>query len=94
MRKLATTSAMLLATTAFCGLGVQAGAADEYLIGLIAGTTGAYGSTGVATVNGSQMAVDEVNAAGGVDGHTFKLDPHNDNASATLSGQLYEKLMS
>ncbi|CDX60603.1 exported hypothetical protein [Mesorhizobium plurifarium] len=94
MRKLATTSAMLLATTAFLGLGVQAGAADEYLVGLIAGTTGAYGSTGIATVNGSQMAVDEVNAAGGVDGHTFKLDPHNDNASATLSGQLYEKLMS
>ncbi|RVC60791.1 amino acid ABC transporter substrate-binding protein, partial [Mesorhizobium sp. M00.F.Ca.ET.038.03.1.1] len=91
MRKLATTSAMLLATTAFWGLCVQASAADEYLIGLIAGTTGAYGSTGVATVNGSQMAVDEVNAAGGVDGHTFKLDPHNDNASATLSGQLYEK---
>ncbi|CDX36192.1 exported hypothetical protein [Mesorhizobium plurifarium] len=94
MRKLATTSAMLLTTTAFWGLGVQAGAADEYLVGLIAGTTGAYGSTGIATVNGSQMAVDEVNAAGGVDGHTFKLDPHNDNASATLSGQLYEKLMS
>ncbi|RVB54280.1 ABC transporter substrate-binding protein, partial [Mesorhizobium sp. M7A.F.Ca.CA.001.06.1.1] len=89
MNKLATTSTLLLAATILCGGTIQTNAADDYLVGLIAGTTGAYGSTGVATVNGSQMAVDEVNAAGGVDGHMFKLDAHNDNASATLSGQLY-----
>ena len=35
------------------------------LIGLIAGTTGAYGSTGIAVVNGAQLAVDKINAAGG-----------------------------
>lgn len=94
MRVLATTSAVLLAATALGGLTAQSYAADDYLIGLIAGTTGAYGSTGVATVNGSQMAVDEINAAGGVNGHMFKLEAHDDNASATVSGQLYEKLMS
>lgn len=71
-------------------------AADDstYLIGLIAGTTGAYGSTGIATVNGAQMAVDKVNADGGVNGHKFRLEAHNDDASPTLSGQLYAKLMS
>ena len=63
------------------------------LIGLIAGTTGAYGSTGIAVVNGAQMAVDKINAAGGVLGRQFKLDPHNDDASATVSGQLFEKLV-
>ena len=68
-------------------------AGEPYLIGLIAGTTGAYGSTGVATVNGAQMAVDKINASGGVLGRQFKLDPHNDDASATVSGQLYEKLI-
>lgn len=69
-------------------------AADQtYLIGLIAGTTGAYGSTGVATVNGAQMAVDKVNESGGVLGRKFKLDAHNDEASATVSGQLFEKLV-
>jgi ABC-type branched-subunit amino acid transport system substrate-binding protein len=69
-------------------------AADDYLIGVIAGTTGAYGSTGVAVVNGAQMAADKINAEGGVDGHMFKIDANNDDASATLSGQLYAKLMS
>jgi ABC-type branched-subunit amino acid transport system substrate-binding protein len=70
--------------------------ADEkpILVGLIAGTTGAYGSTGVAVVNGAQLAVDKINAAGGVMGRQIKLDPHNDNASATLSGQLFAKMVS
>jgi branched-chain amino acid transport system substrate-binding protein len=70
--------------------------ADEkpILIGLIAGTTGAYGSTGVAVVNGAQLAVDKINAAGGVLGRQLKLDAHNDNASATLSGQLFQQLVS
>ncbi|HXQ42828.1 MAG TPA: ABC transporter substrate-binding protein [Candidatus Udaeobacter sp.] len=71
-------------------------AADEspILIGLIAGTTGAYGSTGVAVVNGAQLAVDHVNAAGGVLGRQLKLDAHNDDASATVSGQIFAKLVS
>jgi ABC-type branched-subunit amino acid transport system substrate-binding protein len=94
MRTLATTTA-LLAATALCGVASQVRAAgnESYLIGLIAGTTGAYGSTGVATVNGAQMAVDKINAAGGVLGRQLKLDPHNDDASATVSGQLFEKLV-
>jgi branched-chain amino acid transport system substrate-binding protein len=88
-------SSLVLAATALMGVGSAAYAAADapYLIGLIAGTTGAYGSTGVATVNGAQMAVDKVNAAGGVLGHQLKLDPHNDDASATVSGQLFEKLI-
>ena len=39
------------------------------------------------------MAVDKINASGGVLGRQLKLDPHNDDASATVSGQLYEKLI-
>lgn len=64
------------------------------LIGLIAGTTGAYGSTGIATVHGAEMAVEKINAAGGVLGRPLKLEWHNDDASATISGQLYAKLIS
>jgi branched-chain amino acid transport system substrate-binding protein len=63
------------------------------LVGVIAGTTGAYGSTGVAVVNGAQMAADKINAAGGVLGRKLLLDAHNDNASATLSGQLFAKMV-
>lgn len=67
---------------------------QEILIGLIAGTTGAYGAVGIAVVNGTQMAVDEVNAAGGVLGKKIKLEWYNDNADATLSGQFFAKLVS
>jgi len=94
MKSIVTASAILAASAALYGIQGQASAAGEpYLIGLIAGTTGAYGSTGVATVNGAQMAVDKINASGGVLGRQLKLDAHNDDASATVSGQLFEKLV-
>ena len=94
MKTILTACASVAAATAFLAVQAPVFAADHpYLIGLIAGTTGAYGSTGVATVNGAQMAVDKINASGGVLGRQFKLDPHNDDASATVSGQLYEKLI-
>jgi branched-chain amino acid transport system substrate-binding protein len=94
MKTILTACASLAAATAFLAAPAPALAADQpYLIGLIAGTTGAYGSTGVATVNGAQMAVDRINASGGVLGRQLKLDAHNDEASATLSGQLFEKLV-
>ncbi|HVM84907.1 MAG TPA: ABC transporter substrate-binding protein [Candidatus Binatia bacterium] len=80
--------------TALAAVGQASADEKPILIGLIAGTTGAYGSTGVAVVNGAQLAVDKINAAGGVMGRQLKLDAHNDNASATLSGQLFAKLVS
>ncbi|MGH3003277.1 MAG: ABC transporter substrate-binding protein [Gaiellaceae bacterium] len=64
------------------------------LIGSIAGTTGAYGSTGVAMVNGAKMAVDDLNKQGGALGKKFTLQSYNDQASATLSSQLYQRLVS
>ena len=39
-------------------------AGKPVVIGLIAGTTGAYGTTGVQTVQGAQVAVDNLNAEG------------------------------
>lgn len=87
----------LLAATALLAVSARAQADDAkqpYLIGLIAGTTGAYGSTGIATQHGAELAVEQINARGGVLGHPLKLESHNDNASATLSGQLYAKLVS
>ncbi len=94
MKTILSVCATLAAAAALSAAQGPAHAAEKpYLIGLIAGTTGAYGSTGVATVNGAQMAVDKINAAGGVLGREFKLDAHNDEASATLSGQLFEKLV-
>src|SRR5215831_826545 len=82
------------ALTALAAMGPAMADDKPILIGLIAGTTGAYGSTGVAVVNGAQLAVDKINAAGGVLGRQLKLDANNDDASATLSGQLFAKLVS
>jgi branched-chain amino acid transport system substrate-binding protein len=93
MKTAISTTAVLTAATLVCAAS-QASAADDILVGLIAGTTGAYGSTGVATVNGALLAVDKINAEGGVLGRKIKLDWYNDNASATVSGQLFAKLVS
>jgi len=86
----AVTVAALVATTA-----ATAGkTADTILIGSIAGTTGAYGTTGVAMVNGAKMAIDDLNAKGGALGKKFALQSYNDQASATLSSQLFRRLVS
>ncbi|MCL6443188.1 MAG: ABC transporter substrate-binding protein [Alicyclobacillus sp.] len=83
-------------TYALTGYGATSLSSDSQpiLVGLIAGTTGAYGTTGVATVNGAKLAVAKINAEGGVLGRKVKLEWYNDNASATLSAQLFQKLVS
>jgi branched-chain amino acid transport system substrate-binding protein len=70
------------------------GGGKSILIGTIAGTTGAYGSTGVAMVNGAKLAVQDINAAGGVNGRKFSLTTANDNASATVASQEYQRMVS
>ena len=88
--------AALVVAVAAIGAGTASGAssADTILIGSIAGTTGAYGSTGVAMVNGAKLAVADLNARGGVLGKKFSLQSYNDQASATLSSQLFQRLVS
>jgi branched-chain amino acid transport system substrate-binding protein len=94
MKSLIAGSAVAIAAVLACSASHAATDSDPILIGLIAGTTGAYGTTGIATVHGAQLAVDKINAQGGVLGRKLKLDWYNDDASATLSGQLYAKLVS
>jgi branched-chain amino acid transport system substrate-binding protein len=94
MKSLIAGSAVAIAAVLACSASHAATDSDPILIGVIAGTTGAYGTTGIATVHGAQLAVDKINAQGGVLGRKLKLDWYNDDASATLSGQLYAKLVS
>jgi branched-chain amino acid transport system substrate-binding protein len=82
----------LLGSTALAVAATPTG--KPILVGLIAGTTGAYGTTGVQTVQGAQVAVDKLNADGGVLGRPVKLEWYNDNASGTVSGELFKKLVS
>ncbi len=81
--------------TGLVGVGAMGASAagKPIVIGAIAGTTGAYGSTGVAVINGTQMAVAKINASGGVMGRKLKLVWGNDNASATTSALLFKKFV-
>lgn len=66
---------VLLASATAMGLITAAGiaAADVVKIGVLAPVSGAQAADGQEMVNGAQLAVDELNAAGGVAGHTFEL---------------------
>lgn len=66
-----------LFTGAVCALALSASAvfaqADVVKIGVLAPVTGKAAADGQEMVNGAQLAVDELNKAGGVAGHTFEL---------------------
>ena len=66
---------MALVALASLALVTSAAAADKPVkIGLLAQVTGASSADAQESIRGAQMAIDEANAAGGVAGHTFKLD--------------------
>lgn len=98
MKKIVTTgiATALSAAIGLVGIGVSASSASTkpIVIGAIAGTTGAYGSTGVAVINGTEMAVAKINASGGVLGRKLKLVWGNDDASATTSALDFKKFVS
>lgn len=58
------------------------------------GTTGAYGSTGVAAFNSTKMAVKKINASGGILGRKIKVLYGNDGANATTTALLFKKFVS
>jgi branched-chain amino acid transport system substrate-binding protein len=97
-RKAVVGAALIAIVTLAVALSASAGTkhanGNTILIGSIAGTTGAYGSTGVAMVNGAKLAVADLNARGGALGKKFTLQSYNDQASATLSSQLFQRLVS
>jgi len=90
----AVAAAAALALTGCSGGGGSSSGGGTILIGGIAGTTGAYGTTGQAVFNGTQMAIDEINKKGGVLGKKLTFDGHDDGASATTSSTLFNKLLS
>ena len=69
--------------------------ATEFVVGMSGPLTGAAAVYGVAVQNSAQMAVDEINAAGGLNGYTFKLvatdDQHDPTKVATNYATLLEK---
>lgn len=63
----------MLAAASALALVTGAAWADVVKIGVLAPVSGAQAADGQEMVNGAQLAIDELNAAGGVAGHTFEL---------------------
>ena len=84
---------MVSALTACGGGGETANTnTDEFVIGGIGPTTGAAATYGEAVRNGAQLAVDEINAAGGVNGKKLRFEWQDDEHDAEKSVNAYNTL--
>ena len=83
-----------MAVTALTGCGSNSGSsskkdADKYYIGGIGPTTGATAIYGTAVKNGAQIAVDEINAAGGINGKQIEYRFEDDQNDAEKAVNAY-----
>ena len=91
--------ALCLSLFAACGNGGAAAGSDyssentEFVIGVSGPLTGAAAVYGVAVKNSAQMAVDEINAAGGLNGIKFRLEAMDDVHDATKVAANYSALL-
>jgi len=84
----ALTSALALAAcSGDAGGGDTGGDGQTIKIGFIGALTGGSASLNVPAVNGIQLAIDELNASGELDGNTLELVTADDEADATKSAQ-------
>ncbi len=91
---LAIIMAAVLAVTCFAGCGKTDGtASDELVIGGIGPITGPAAAYGNAVMNGAKLAVDEINAAGGINGIKIKFDFQDDENDAEKSVNAYNTLL-
>ena len=71
----------------------DAGSSDTIRIGGLAPLTGDASSYGVAVNNGIQMAVEDINAAGGIDGKQIDYIYYDEKGDATEAVNAYNKLV-
>ena len=84
---------MLFAMAAMCFVGCGEKKSDnELVIGVSGPLTGGASLYGNAVKNGMQIAVDEINAAGGVNGFTLKLVCEDDEDTAEKAVSAYRTL--
>ena len=84
--------AMLLGLVA-CGGSSYTADNTEFVIGVSGPLTGAAAIYGVAVNNSAQMAVDEINEAGGLNGVKFKLVATDDTHDATKVAANYASML-
>lgn len=71
---------------------VKTDGANVFKIGAIGPTTGSAAVYGTAVMNGAQIAVDEINAAGGINGMQIELNCQDDECDAEKSVNAYNTL--
>lgn len=93
---MAAAAAGALALTAGCGATASGGAGggDEYTIGVLTSQTGSASQLGVGELRGAQLAVEHLNAQGGVNGHKLKLATADDQSKPDQALQQARSLMS
>ena len=90
--------AVVMTVACFASCGTQTGAENfakdntEYFIGGTGPLTGDASSYGISVNNGAMLAVDEINAAGGLNGKKFKFEMKDDKATAADAGTGYDSL--
>lgn len=82
---------MTAAMAAGCGSSETA-SADTYKLGGIGPLTGAAAIYGNNAMNGAQIAVDEINEAGGINGHQIEFKKEDDTHDAEKSVNAYNTL--
>lgn len=80
---------MAVSLLAACGSDTAGTNGKELIIGASGPLTGNTASYGQAVQKGAQLAVDEINAAGGVNGITLKLDFQDDENNAQKANNAY-----
>ena len=93
MKKLLTlllTLTMVVSLFAGCGNG---GDDDVIKFGSLGALSGDYAIYGMAVKNGAQLAIDEINEAGGIDGKTVELVSYDSEGDPTKALQLFNRLV-
>ncbi|MFI3225833.1 MAG: ABC transporter substrate-binding protein [Clostridia bacterium] len=89
--------AMALMATVFTGCDTSSSSSSSdgdntFLIGGSGPLTGDYATYGVSVKQGAQIAIDEINAAGGVSGMTLALQMEDDQADPEMAKSAYATL--
>ena len=81
-----------LAMVCALGLSMSVSAADSFKIGMIGPLTGGAAIYGSAVRDAAQIAVDEINEAGGIAGYPVEYNPQDDEHDAEKSVNAYNTL--
>ncbi|NMP21393.1 ABC transporter substrate-binding protein [Sulfobacillus harzensis] len=72
----------------------SASGSAPYEIGMVSALTGSGASSGQLKVDGAKLAIQEINAKGGIDGHPLKLIVEDDQTTNSGTVNAFEKLVS